>query len=310
MPNYYQLSGKKEEDLIIGAREDVEHDPAKKNPFDFGLWFTLSKFEDQALKWDSKFGVGYPGWHIECSGIALHFLGEHLDIHCGGVDNIFPHHSNEIAQTEAYLGHKWCNYWMHGEHLNDVTGKMSKSKGEFLTLSLLEKKKYKPMAYRFFCLKSHYRNQLVFTYESLDMAENEYNKLLGKIKTIKKEVSDEVIQNDLVLKYQANFKKALEDDLNTSKALTVLFDLIKDERANNSTKIYLITDFEYVLSLDLLKEDEIDEDLVKYINEQIEIRNQYKKEKDFVNADRVRDELKEKGIILKDSRDKTEFELI
>ena len=136
--DYYKLSGKNPDDLKIGVRDTVEEDKAKRNPADFVLWFTLSKFENQVMKWDSPWGVGYPGWHIECSGISYKVFGDYLDIHCGGVDNIFPHHTNEIAQSEAFLGHKWCNYWCHGAHLNDESGKMSKSKGEFLTVSLLE----------------------------------------------------------------------------------------------------------------------------------------------------------------------------
>ena len=175
--DYYKLSGKREEELMVGVRDDVTLDESKRNPFDFVLWFTKSKFENQAMLWDSPWGIGYPGWHIECSTIAKATLGEHLDIHCGGVDNIFPHHTNEIAQSEAYLGHKWCNYWVHGEHLTDATGKMSKSKGEFLTVSLLIEKGYNPIAYRFMCLQSHYRKQLQFSYESLDIATQSYNKL-------------------------------------------------------------------------------------------------------------------------------------
>lgn len=307
--DYYKLSGKKEEDLIIGARDDVTQDDAKRNPFDFGLWFTSSKFEDQALKWDTKYGVGYPGWHIECSAIALEYLGEHLDIHCGAVDNVFPHHTNEIAQTEACIGHKWCNFWIHGEHLNEESGKMSKSNGEFLTVTLLEEKGYNPIAYRFFCLKSHYRNQLIFSYENLDQATNEYNKLVNKVKLIKTNL-DGVIENNQVVKYQNEFKKALQNDLNTSSSLTVLFDLIKDEELNNSTKFYLINDFDYVLSLDLSKEKEIDEELKKYIEEKIEERKTAKENKNYALADEIREELKNKGIIIKDSRDKTEYELI
>ena len=153
--NYYQLSGKNPDDLKVGVRDTVEEDHAKRNPADFVLWFTLSKFENQVMKWDSPWGVGYPGWHIECSGINYKVFGEDLDIHCGGVDNIFPHHTNEIAQSEAFLGHKWCNYWCHGAHLNDESGKMSKSNGEFLTLSVLEKKDFSHLDYRFFCLNSH-----------------------------------------------------------------------------------------------------------------------------------------------------------
>ena len=153
----------KEEDLEVGVREGVEEDSNKRNKNDFVLWFTKSKFEDQALKWDSPWGVGYPGWHIECSCISIKHLGEDMDIHCGGIDNAFPHHTNEIAQSEAFLGHKWCNYWFHVHHLNTEGGKMSKSKGEFLTVSLLEEKGYDPLVYRLFCLQSHYRRNLVFS---------------------------------------------------------------------------------------------------------------------------------------------------
>ena len=305
--NYYELSGNKD-DLIIGAREDVEEDKHKRNPADFGLWFTSSKFENQAMKWDSPWGVGYPGWHIECSGIAIKYLGENLDIHCGGVDNIFPHHSNEIAQSESYLGHKWCNYWMHGEHLNDKNGKMSKSNGEFLTLSLLEEKGYNPLVYRLFCLQSHYRNQLVFSYDSLDTVANAYNKLLNKVKSIN--ADDSIVDNIMMNKYDELFKNALENDLNTSNAITVLYDVLKDNELNNNTKLYLINKFDEVLSLDLLKQDEIDESLEKYINEMIEKRNEAKKEKNYELSDKIRDELKEKGIIIKDTREGTVYELI
>ena len=163
LDRYYIFNDHDEEDLAVGVREGVEEDTNKRNKNDFVLWFTKSKFEDQALKWDSPWGVGYPGWHIECSGISMKHLGEDLDIHCGGIDNAFPHHTNEIAQSESYLGHKWCNYWMHVHHLNTNSGKMSKSKGEFLTVSLLESKGYDPLAYRLFCLQSHYRKNLVFS---------------------------------------------------------------------------------------------------------------------------------------------------
>ena len=174
LDKYYVFNDHDEEDLAVGVREGVEEDTNKRNKNDFVLWFTKSKFEDQALKWDSPWGVGYPGWHIECSCISMKHLGEDLDIHCGGIDNAFPHHTNEIAQSESYLGHKWCNYWFHVHHLNvdygDGVSKMSKSKGEFLTVSLLEEKGYDPMAYRLFCLQSHYRRNLVFNWENLDNA--------------------------------------------------------------------------------------------------------------------------------------------
>ena len=248
--NYYELSGRNSEDLMVAVREDIEADTAKKNPFDFGLWFTNSKFDNQELQWDSPWGRGYPGWHIECSGISIKNLGEKLDIHCGAEDAIFPHHTNEIAQSEAYLGHKWCNYWVHLGFLNDETGKMSKSKGEFLTVSLLESKGYNPLAYRLMCLGSHYHKQLVFTYEALDSSANTYNKLLSKIRIIIKD--DSIVDEDKVLEYKNKFKKELENDLNTSNALTTLYDVLKAD-INNNTKLYLIEDFDKVLSLDLLK---------------------------------------------------------
>ena len=306
--DYYKLSGKNEQELIIGARDDVDHDDAKKNPYDFALWFTKSKFENQEMKWDSPFGVGYPGWHIECSGISIKYLGEHLDIHCGGVDNIFPHHTNEIAQSEAYLGHKWCNYWVHGEHLNDKSGKMSKSKGEFLTVSLLEEKGYNPLSYRFMCLQSHYRSQLVFSYDSLETAQSAYLKLKSKVKSLNK---DGELNMELINKYDSLFKNAISDDLNTSNALTILFDLLKDDSLNSSSKLYLVEKFDSVFSLDLVEhEKEIDSELLSKINELIDKRNAAKKDKDYGLADSIRDELKEMGVVIKDTREGTTFEII
>lgn len=306
--DYYKLSGKNEQELIIGARDDVDHDDAKRNPYDFALWFTKSKFENQEMKWDSPFGVGYPGWHIECSGISIKYLGEHLDIHCGGVDNIFPHHTNEIAQSEAYLGHKWCNYWVHGEHLNDKSGKMSKSKGEFLTVSLLEEKGYNPLSYRFMCLQSHYRSQLVFSYDSLETAQSAYLKLKSKVKSLNK---DGELNMELINKYDSLFKDAISDDLNTSNALTILFDLLKDDSLNSSSKLYLVEKFDSVFSLDLVEhEKEIDSELLSKINELIDKRNAAKKDKDYGLADSIRDELKEMGVVIKDTREGTTFEII
>ena len=306
LKEYYVLTNHTEDSLMEAVRDDVEVDTNKRNKNDFVLWFTKSKFDSQELKWDSPWGVGYPGWHIECSAISLKYLGEYLDIHCGGVDNIFPHHTNEIAQTESYIGHKWCNYWFHPEHLNDLSGKMSKSKGEFLTVSLLESKGYNPLAYRLMCLQSHYHKQLVFTYDALDSMTNAYNKLLNKIKSISKD--DSVIDQNKVLEYKDKFKKELENDLNTSNAVTVLYDVLKSDM-NNNTKLYLIEDFDKVLSLDLLKEEKIDEDLIKYIEEKIEERKSYKANKEYDKADEIRKELEEKGIVLKDTREGTIYEI-
>jgi cysteinyl-tRNA synthetase len=307
--DYYKLSGKNEEELIIGARDDVNEDEEKRNPFDFVLWFTKSKFEDQAMKWDSPWGVGYPGWHIECSGISMKYFGDNLDIHCGGVDNIFPHHTNEIAQSEAYLGHKWCNYWVHGEHLNDSTGKMSKSKGEFLTISLLEEKGYNPLSYRFMCLQSHYRNQLVFSYESLDTAESAYLKLKSKIKSITKDESE--LDQSKITYYDNAFKNEISNDLNTSSALTCLFNVIKDESLNNNTKLYLVKSFDRVLSLDLISYDKkISEELKVKIENLIKLRDEAKKNKDYLKADEIRNELINMRVSIKDTREGTQFELL
>lgn len=310
LKEYYVLTNHTEDSLIEAVRNDVEIDSNKKNKNDFVLWFTKSKFEEQQLKWESPWGVGYPGWHIECSCISLKYLGEYLDIHCGGVDNIFPHHTNEIAQSESFLGHKWCNYWFHSEHLNDQTGKMSKSKGDFLTLSLLEKKGYNPIIYRLFCLQSHYRKQLLFSYDALDQVSKTYDKLLNKIKLIKENLAGE-LDGDKIIYYQNNFVKSLENDLNTSSAITVLYDVIKDTSLSNNSKIYLIGDFDKVLSLNLLddKENNIDDELKKYIEKQIDLRKQAKENKNYELADNIRKELEQQGIYIKDTREGTVYEI-
>ena len=308
--NYYELSGRNEENNLVGARDDVEEDKFKKNPADFALWMTNSKFNNQEQKWNSPYGIGYPGWHIECSCIAMKYLGKKIDIHCGGVDNIFPHHSNEIAQSECYTEEKWCNYWVHGEYLNDKTGKMSKSKGDFLTLSLLQDKGYNPLAYRFLCLQSHYRNQLVFSYESLDIAQNTYDKLKNKIDIIKGNVKE--LQNiELNAHYFEEFTKSLENDLNTSNALTVLYDVIKDDELSSEEKVVLIQKFDEVLSLELLedKKNNLSDDEISEIEKQIELRKEAKANKNFELADNIRNELEKKGIILKDTREGTSYEV-
>lgn len=304
LDDYYQLTNHVGEELMSGVRETVEEDVNKRNKTDFVLWFTKSKFDSQELKWDSPFGKGYPGWHIECTGISIKYLGEYLDIHCGGVDNIFPHHTNEIAQSEAYLGHTWCKYWVHGEHLNDATGKMSKSKGKVLTVSLLESEGYNPLSYRFMVLQSHYRKQLTFSFDSLSGAENAYKKLKSRIASLKEDgnIDDKILET-----YVIKFKECLKDDLNTANALTLLYDVLKSD-VNDSTKKAIIEKMDEVLSLDLLKKDEknIDED---YIMNMIEKRNEAKKVKDYALADYIREELERDGIILKDTREGTIYEV-
>ena len=304
LQSYYVFGNQTEEELMVGVRDDVTEDENKKNKNDFVLWFTKSKFEDQALKWDSPWGVGYPGWHIECSCISMKHLGEYMDIHCGGIDNMFPHHTNEIAQSEAYLGHKWCNYWFHVHHLNDQSGKMSKSKGEFLTVSLLESKGYDPLAYRLFCLQSHYRKPLVFSYEALDQAAGTYKKLKKRIADIPAEGS---VEEAAVAAYHEKFVEAVGNDVNTSMGITLLYDVLKAE-LNGATKRAVIEDFDQVLSLDLLKEEvqetaDVDEELTAYVEGKIAERKAAKKEKNFALADAIRNELLEQGIMIEDTRE-------
>lgn len=305
LDKYYVLTNNNENDLKNAVRNDVEVDYNKKNNIDFVLWFTKSKFDNQELKWDSPWGVGYPGWHIECSVISYKNLGEYLDIHCGGVDNKFPHHTNEIAQTESYVGHKWCNYWFHAEHLNDESGKMSKSKGEFLTISLLKEKGYNPLSYRFMTLNSHYRKQLVFSYDNLDQSENAYKKLLNRINSISDEGEFDI---DIFEKYNDSFKKCISEDLNTSNAITVLYDLLKDNDVNGKTKLELIKSFDKVLSLDLIKLNVVS-DKHDYIMSKIELRNNAKKNKDYELADKIRNELLNEGIVLVDTREGTTYKM-
>ena len=310
LEDYFVFSSAVEkEQLQVGVRDDVEEDENKRNKNDFVLWFTKSKFEDQALKWDSPWGVGYPGWHIECSCISMKHLGEYMDIHCGGVDNIFPHHTNEIAQSEAYIGHKWCNYWFHVNHLNTKNGKMSKSKGEFLTVSLLEEKGYNPMAYRFFCLQSHYRKPLEFSWDALDNVVSAYDKLVKRIANLS---TDGEVDTAACEEWKMKFAEALSHDINTSSAITVLYDMLKAELSDASKRV-LVQSMDEVLSLQLEKaweekEADVDDELASYVEKKIEERKEAKKAKDFAKADAIREELLAKGIVLKDTREGTFWE--
>ena len=308
--DYNALTGHSSDELMVGVRDDVEEDTSKRNKSDFVLWFTKSKFDDQELKWDSPWGVGYPGWHIECSCISMKHCGEYLDIHCGGVDNIFPHHTNEIAQSEAYLGHKWCNYWFHVHHLNDETGKMSKSKGEFLTVSLLESKGYDPIAYRFFCLQSHYRKPLTFSYQALDQASATFNKLLKRIANLKREGEADM---EFVKSNKERFLKAIGNDMNTALAITNIYDILKSD-VSDATKLEALKDIDTVLSLNLVREPLVEEsapaektDLEKEIEALISERAEAKKAKNYARADEIRNELKSRGITLIDTPQGTTY---
>ena len=320
LQQYYVFNDFREEDLEVGVREGVEEDGNKRNKADFVLWFTKSKFDDQELKWDSPWGVGYPGWHIECSCISMKYLGESLDIHCGGIDNAFPHHTNEIAQSEAYLGHKWCNYWFHVHHLNTNSGKMSKSSGEFLTVSLLESKGYNPLVYRLFCLQSHYRKSLVFSYENLDNAATAYNKIVARLLALLKEEQGEV-DKAAFDSLKAGFCAGLDSDLNTSLGVTAIYDVLKAQ-TTPATKLALIEDFDRVLGLDLVvaakkaleaeqtaAEAASDDPFVQEIEEMIRQRAEAKKAKDYAKADAIRAELLQKGVVLEDTREGTKYKI-
>ena len=304
LKEYYVFGNQSEDELMVAARDDVSEDENKRNKNDFVLWFTKSKFEDQALKWDSPWGVGYPGWHIECSCISMKHLGEYMDIHCGGIDNMFPHHTNEIAQTESYTGHKWCNYWFHVHHLNDERGKMSKSAGGILTVSSLEAEGYNPLVYRMFCLQSHYRKPLVYKEEIMNQVADTYKKLKKRIAAIPEEGA---VDNDVVAAWHEKFVEEVGNDVNTSQGLTLLYDVLKADM-NGATKRAIIGDYDYVLSLDLLVADveesaDVDDELTAYVESKIEERKEAKKAKDFAKADAIRAELLEKGIIIEDTRE-------
>ncbi len=337
LEKYYIFNDFEEEDLAVGVREGVEADDNKRNKADFVLWFTKSKFDDQELKWESPWGLGYPGWHIECSGISLKYLGEYLDIHCGGIDNAFPHHTNEIAQSEAYVGHPWCKYWVHVLHLNTTGGKMSKSKGEFLTVSLLEERGFDPMVYRFFCLQSHYRKSLVFSWENMENAKIAYNKLISRVAALDPADAAPVDEAALAA-LKEGFVKALDNDLNTSLAVTALYDVLK-AKTNHATKLAALADFDSVLSVGLLDraaavraklaaEKAAAEEarasaqaaeaeaaataadpFVAEILTLIDARKAAKKEKNFAEADRIRAYLADKGVTLIDTPQGTTYKM-
>lgn len=306
--NYYVLVGHTAQALDVAVRRDVEEDKNKRNKTDFVLWFTRSKFTEQELRWNSPWGVGYPGWHIECSAISLRYLGEYLDIHCGGIDNIFPHHTNEIAQSEALIGHKWCSYWFHTQHLVEAKGRMSKSSGAFLTAPSLQDRGYDPLAYRMFCLQSHYRKPLVFSYDNLDNASASYTKLKERIAKLDRRG---VVDDSAVSSYKDKFVETVGNDLNTSLGITMLYDILKAPDINDATKYSLICEFDSVLSLDLghirFCHCDTDPALKAYVSDKIAQRTNAKRNKDYALADAIRNKLMAEGILLKDTKDGTDW---
>lgn len=305
--DYTKLANLSIDELEAGSR--VEIDPNKKNPLDFVLWFTNSKFSNQIMQWESPWGKGFPGWHLECSTMSIKYIGEHLDIHCGGVDHIPIHHTNEVAQSEGALGHKWVNYWMHGEFLVLNDGKMSKSTGDFLTVSRLEEEGYSPLDYRFFCLQSKYRKQLVFTFENLSDARNGYKKLKERIATVLTAINEkDIVDATKIQGYKEKFISCIGDDLNIANAFTVLFDVLKAGELNNKEKAILVEDFDKVFSLDLMKIEiekqatNVDEELIKRL---IVERAEARASKNWARADEIRNEFNAMNIELVDTKEGT-----
>ena len=318
LEDYFVFSSAVEkEQLQVGVRDDVEEDENKRNKNDFVLWFTKSKFEDQALKWDSPWGVGYPGWHIECSEMSKKYLGEQIDIHAGGEDLIFPHHENEIAQSEAANGKEFAKYWMHNGFLNIDNKKMSKSLGNFFTVREIGEK-YDLQILRFFMLSAHYRSPLNFSAELMEAAKNSLERILTAADNLKFLISntseEKMTESEKRLfekssEYVEAFERAMDDDFNTADAISAIFELVKLANSNSSSdnsKEYIDTLMKKITTLtDILglktdkKEEMLDEDIEALIAE----RQQARKDKNFARADEIRDELLAKGIVLKDTRE-------
>ena len=297
--DYGKLAGLRLDDLRSGAR--IEVDSNKRNPKDFVLWFTNSKFANQAMTWDSPWGRGYPGWHIECSAMSMKYLGEHFDIHCGGIDAIPVHHTNEIAQSEAATGHTWVNYWCHGEFLLMGDAKMSKSSGGFVTLPVLEEKGYDALDYRYFCLTGHYRSQLRFSYEALDGARSARRSLMEKIAALKAETCPAEKVGDAAKEYMDSFDAAMENDLGAPEAVARLWQMMKDSSVPAADKLAAAYHMDGILGLRLDKaeaEEKIgSEDDLRLLDE----RTAAKKAKDYARADEIRAELERRGYIVKDT---------
>ena len=295
--DYGKLARLNLDDLKEGAR--IEVDSNKRNPKDFVLWFTNSKFKDQVMVWPSPWGTGYPGWHIECSAMSSEYLGDHFDIHCGGIDAIPVHHTNEIAQSEAAFGVKpWVDYWCHGEFLLNDKGKMSKSSGEFLTLSVLVDKGYDPLDYRYFCLTGHYRSQLKFSFESLDQARSARQTLVRKIAQYRKECTPAAVLDGKTRGYLDSFYEAMFNDLKAPQALGVLWSMLRDPSLADDQKLAAVLDMDSILGLSLDRVEAVQDEVAVADSEALELlarRSEAKKAKDWALADEIRDRLSRMG---------------
>ncbi len=301
-PTYTELSRRNLDELIEGSR--VEIDPRKEDPRDFVLWFSQSKFPNQVMQWDSPWGRGFPGWHIECSAMASKYLGEHIDIHCGGIDHISVHHSNEIAQSEGCFGHKWVNYWLHGEFLVIDKGKMAKSAGNFLTLKSLTDQGFDPLHYRYFCLGAHYRSQLFFSFEALTGAKNAFEALKNRAISWKL-ATGKGGQSDKITQYEQRFWQAMADDLDTPIALSIVWEMAKDASLHPADKWHLIRVFDKILGFDVehFARPELPQDL----DELVQQREQARHSKNWQEADAMRVQLAARGIQVKDTPEGTDW---
>lgn len=302
--DYGKLGGQSLDELKAGAR--VEFSNGKRNVADFALWKFSPKDAKRQMEWESPWGVGFPGWHIECSAMCLTEIGDSLDIHSGGVDHIKVHHTNEIAQVEPVIKHRWVNYWVHMEFLNDLSGKMSKSNGDFLTLSLLEEKGYPPIVYRYFLLLASYRKQLNFSYDLLDGAKKSYENLLKKISEFI--CSGEDFNKDIFNSWKANILETLNNDMNTAGVIVLLQDLLKSD-VDADTKSALVKLFDDILGLRLVENALALKNTVNTISIPEEVkalaeeRLVAKANKDFVKADGLRAKILDLGFVVEDTKD-------
>lgn len=310
---YGALSGQNREDLKHGAR--TEQDLNKRNDSDFVLWFTSSKFENQILQWDSPWGRGYPGWHIECSAMSTKYLGERIDIHCGGIDHIPVHHENEIAQSEAHLGHEWVNYWLHMEFLNTKSGKMSKSTGGKTTIDTLKEMGYLPMHYKYFTLTSHYRSSAVFSDEALDGAKKAYENLCDAIASLKAKVNNVALtenEKNEVENLKTEFNNYLFDDIKTPLAISHMWGVLKDNKKTESVRLAYLLHVDSVFNLEL-KNIEAKQtpsvEVTPEIADLLEQRKEARATKNWAKSDEIRDKLAALGVGVKDLPNK-EIELI
>lgn len=287
------------EALKAGAR--IEVDPNKKSPFDFVLWFTKSKFENQELQWDSPWGKGYPGWHIECSAMSMKYLGEEIDIHCGGIDHIPVHHTNEIAQSEAATGKPWVKIWMHSDFILMNREKMSKSKGGFLVLDDVIEKGYDPLSYRYFCLAGHYRSQLNFSFEALDTAQSSLKSLKNSVLALKAQAGSDFASAAIPERFTARFDDAIFNDVNTPQALACVREALADKDASPEEKLSFLYGADEVLGLGMAGWEHEKEDIPAHIQALADERQAARAAKDWARADAIRKELQENGYSIEDS---------